>query len=257
MKLTYTETVQAQKLISNKEKREFERKNKYPVKRKLKRPPARFDPNSYSAEEWMQLGLSQKQTEVVLKFTKRGIYSNEDLQKIFVIPEALFLLIKDSTVYPLRPKYSNEIKDETKAFPNKDTDRNKTILVELNTADQTELESIPGVGQFFAKMILKKRTELGGFASKDQLLEVYKMDKEKLDAIEKYVRVNPDIIIPLNINTASFEELYKHPYINSKVANSIVKMREQKGGYKSVDELKESLLIDRELFLKLKPYVYL
>jgi DNA uptake protein ComE-like DNA-binding protein len=34
-------------------------------------------------------------------------------------------------------------------------------------------------------------------------------------------------------------------------------MREQRGGFKKIDELKESELINVELFEKLKPYVYL
>ena len=130
-------------------------------------------------------------------------------------------------------------------------------MIELNTANVEELQSVPGIGPFFAKMIIKKRLELGGFSSKEQLLEVYKMEKDKYEEIQKYLRVNPEIIVLLNINTATIEELYKHPYIDYKVANSIVKMREQKGTYKSIEELKESFLISRELYQKLKPYVYL
>jgi hypothetical protein len=48
----------------------------------------------------MQLGLSEKQAAVVLKFTSRGLKSNEDLQRVFVISDELFELIKDSTFYP-------------------------------------------------------------------------------------------------------------------------------------------------------------
>lgn len=255
MKLTYTEIIQAEKLNSYKERQAYERKEKYSKKKKFQRPSKKFNPNEYSSEEWMKLGLSEKQANVILKFTKRGIYSNDDLQKIFVISDPLFALIKDSTFYPEKPKYKSEHSSTNGQL--KESDQEKFVLLELNTADQNELEAIPGIGPFYAKMILKKRTELGGYVSKDQVLEVYKMEKEKYDVMEKYLRVNPEIISQLNINTATFEELYQHPYISSKIANSIVKMREQKGGYKSIDELKESFLIDRELFLKLKPYVYL
>eukprot|EP00353_Schmidingerella_taraikaensis_P000833 CAMPEP_0185595498 /NCGR_PEP_ID=MMETSP0434-20130131/78676_1 /TAXON_ID=626734 ORGANISM="Favella taraikaensis, Strain Fe Narragansett Bay" /NCGR_SAMPLE_ID=MMETSP0434 /ASSEMBLY_ACC=CAM_ASM_000379 /LENGTH=149 /DNA_ID=CAMNT_0028223557 /DNA_START=216 /DNA_END=662 /DNA_ORIENTATION=- len=63
-------------------------------------PKSAFNPNEYSKEEWVQLGLSSKQADVVLKFTVRGVKSNEELKKIFVIPDEVFALIEDSTFYP-------------------------------------------------------------------------------------------------------------------------------------------------------------
>jgi len=257
LKLTYTQLVQVERLNSNKLRADYQRKNKFVKKSKFKRPQKKFNPNDYSKDDWMRLGLSEKQVNVILKFTKRGLQSNDDLKKIFVISEPLFFLIKDSTFYP--ENVFTKKAQENSTFLNKNGEKatEKIILVELNTADVNELESVPGIGLFFAKMILKKRTELGGFLSKEQLLEVYKMEGEKYLEIEKYFRVNPEIISKMNINEATIDELRNHPYIEYKVANSIVKMRQQKGAYKSIDELKESVLINRELFQKLKPYVYL
>ena len=255
--LTSKEIVQVEQLKSNKQRANYQRKNRYAKRSKFKRAPEKFNPNVYSIADWMNLGLSQKQVNVIMKFTKHGLRSNDDLKKIFVIPETLFVLIKDSTFYP--EKVSRKKDNDNSTFFNKSgvKEDDKIILVELNTTDLEELELVPGIGAFFAKMILKKRTELGGFVTKDQLLEVYKMESEKYVEIEKYFRVNPDVILKININEASMEELRNHPYIEYKVANSIVKMRQQKGAYKSIDELKESVLINHELFQKLKPYVYL
>ncbi len=255
IKLSYSELPKIAELNSNKARAEYQKKAKFEKRVKFQRPPKKFNPNEYSREEWISLGLSEKQVNVVLKFTKNGLRSNDDLHKIFVISEPLYQLIKDSTFYPTKSKRIEEkdLKDDAnrvKATP-------KFELIELNTSDVSELESVPGIGPFFAKMIIKKRDELGGFVSKEQLLEVYKMEVEKYNEIEKYFRINPEITTKLNINEASFVELRAHPYIDSKVANSIVKMRLQKGSYKSIEELKESKLITSELFLKLKPYVYL
>jgi competence protein ComEA len=74
--------------------------NKRDKKSRFQLPPSKFDPNNYTLREWMQLGLSEKQAAVVLKFTSRGLKSNEDLQRVFVISDELFELIKDSTFYP-------------------------------------------------------------------------------------------------------------------------------------------------------------
>jgi DNA uptake protein ComE-like DNA-binding protein len=212
-------------------------------------PTQKFDPNQYSQSDWMKLGLSIKQANVVLKFTKRGIYSNEDLKKIFVIPDDLFELIKDSTFYPDKLQ-----KDFTAKFEKIEV---KKELLEINSATEEQLIEIKGIGNFFAKQIIKKREELGGFYNKSQLMEVWKMDEEKFGNIESSIYIDSKLIKKISINDASIDELKKHPYIRWNIANSIVKMREQKKGFRSIEELKESVIITEEKFQKIKPYISL
>jgi len=223
----------------------FENKSRYHL------PPTKFDPNKYTLNEWMQLGLSEKQANVVLKFTSRGIKSNEELQRVFVISDELFELIKDSTYYPTFEKSDKPIKKtDTK------TEKPK-ILVELNTASQEDLIKIPGVGESFAKWIINYRARLGGFTKIEQLLEVWKIDVEKYAQIEPFVTVNSNQISKLKLNSITVEELKKHPYLNWNTANSIIKIRDRKKGFTSIEDIKESVLIDEECFEKLKPYLSL
>ena len=219
--------------------------------REYKRPPRKFDPNQYTKVQWMYVGLSDKQAEVMLKISKRGIWTNEFLSKIVVIPEEVFQLIKDSTFYPER-QYENK---EYKEYPK--YEKKEIKLVEINTADLEGLRSLPGVGPTFALRINAYKELLGGFVRKEQLLEVYGIDMEKYDVFEKYCKVDPTEIIKMNINEVEVNRLKMHPYINYSVANSIVQMRKQKGKYDKIEDLKESKLINQELYEKLKPYVYL
>jgi competence ComEA-like helix-hairpin-helix protein len=233
----------------------FKKNNSYKkstfFKTKYKKPTKKFNPNTYSENEWMELGLSKKQSAIVLKFTKRGIYSNDQLKKIFVIPNQLFELIKDSTFYP-------EKKISTNDFQIKSIEKEKKQLIFINTASQEEIESLPGIGSFFAKNIIKYREKIGGFTTKNQLLEVWKFDLEKLNAIENLIFITPQDIRKININTATAPEFKAHPYFNWNQANALVKMRIQKGGnFKRLEEIKECVLIDEELFEKLKPYLSL
>ena len=220
-------------------------------KSKFSTPNHKFDPNLYTKENWMSLGLSEKQALVVLKFTKRKIYSNEDLKKIFVISDELYFLIKDSTFYPL--KVNQQFVNNKEKIDNPA----KIVLIELNSCSEDDLVKLKGIGTFFAKQIIKKRTELRGFVSIEQLLEVWKMDQEKYDLLLDQVEVNPGLINKISINSITINELKTHPYIRWNIANSIIKMRNQKNGFKSVDEIKESVLIDEELYKKLKPYLTL
>ena len=62
-------------------------------------------------------------------------------------------------------------------------------LVNLNTADQATLETLPGVGPVTAAAILEWRAERGGFTSVDELLEVSGIGDATLAEIAPHVTV--------------------------------------------------------------------
>jgi competence ComEA-like helix-hairpin-helix protein len=244
-----TEDVQA----FEKSKKNFQNKkrnyyNKYEKKKRFSAPPRKFNPNEYSAEDWINLGLSEKQVAVLLKFTKNGIRSNEDLKRIFVISDELYALIKDSTYYPERPKteYTPKVIEEK-----------KVQKLEINTASIEDLENLKGIGPFFAKQIIKYRDRLGGFATKEQILEVWKMTIETYDKLIPQIEIDKSKIRKLKINDVTPEELKNHPYLNWSQVNSIIKMRMQRIKFNAIDEIQESKLIDAETFEKLIPYLSL
>lgn len=244
-RLSFHQTDFEKKEFKKRAYRDYSSGFRYTKKSRFKTPPAKFDPNQYSPSDWMNLGLSQKQADLVIRFGKRGFYSHEDLRKVFVISDRFFDVIKDSLVYPPRPAKA-VVRDEDVKYEQ---------IVEINTASEEELMSLKGIGAFFAKNIIKTRNALGGFVNKQQLLEVWKFDQEKLTLIEDKIEVNPKNIRQIDINTATAEELKNHPYIRWSVANSIVKMRDQLGGYQKIEDIRRSVLIDEALFLKLKPYL--
>lgn len=59
--------------------------------------------------------------------------------------------------------------------------------IALNSADQTQLETIPGIGPVTALAILEHREELGGFESIEQLLDVDGIGPATLDEIRSYL----------------------------------------------------------------------
>lgn len=226
-------------------KREYKKSKKKVWASKFKAPEQAFDPNEYQEEDWLKLGLSRKQVDVVLNFSKQGLKSNNDLEKIFVISSDLFDLIKDSTFYP-----EFEAKKQFEPLPEKEF-----IKVDINTADIENLKSIPGIGDFYAKKIIEYREELGGYCDTKQLLEIWKFDSEKYDEVSENIILNKKDLRLIDINSCSIDELKSHPYISYKVANSIVKMRLASGNYNQIEDILESKLIDRELFSKIKNYL--
>ena len=176
-RVSFTKLKEAHKelVAIKKEKKKSKKRNSTS---KFKKLTQKLDPNEFLLDDWMRMGLSKKQADIVLNFSVRGLKSNDDLKKIFVFPEKLFDLIKDSLVYPVEKDYQLS----------KDRSEEKPILklvVEINSATQVDLEKIPGIGPYFANKIIEYRIKLGGFVSKNQLLEIWKFDAEKLSSIDK------------------------------------------------------------------------
>jgi competence protein ComEA len=62
-------------------------------------------------------------------------------------------------------------------------------LVDLNTADQTLLETIPGIGPVTATAILQHRDEIGGFEAVEELLDVDGIGPATLESLRPYVTI--------------------------------------------------------------------
>lgn len=232
------------KRLSNTEKKVKPRKKG----KKYFPPKSRFNPNDYSLDDWMALGLSVKQSQSILNFVQRGIYSNSALEKIYVMPTEVYDLIKDSTFYEKQITEFTVIKDSVvKPIP----------LLEINAASKEDLIELNGVGEFYAKQILKYKNELGGFVFIEQLLEVWKMRLETYEKLLPQLSIDTNKIKKINVNTCSLEDLRSHPYLDYYQANSIIKMRMQKDGYKELHEILESKLINEEEFQRLLPYLSL
>lgn len=231
----------------------YRRSQNRDTKRKKSRyhaPPSKFDPNTYQVNDWMKLGLSVKQANVVLKFSKYSLKSNDQLKKIVVISDELFELIKDSTFYP-----KTEFENNKFQFADKKENTKKQVILDINTATEEELNNLPGIGDFFARSIMKKRDELGGFYSKEQLLEIWKFDQVKLDAIAPLIKVQLEAIKKIDINSAEAKDFKRHPYFSWNLANSIVKLRSQNGKFTHIEEIRKSVLITDEIYEKIRMYL--
>ena len=102
-------------------------------------------------------------------------------------------------------------------------------FINLNSADTTELKSLPGIGSFFAKNIVDYREKLGGYIDKKQLFEVYGLDSSRFEIISPYIILDSIEIQKVKVNHDDFKTILRHPYIEYEDVKKIVNYRETKG----------------------------
>ena len=129
------------------------------------------------------------------------------------------------------------------------------VMIHLNRADSTTFQSIRGIGPVFSRRIVRYRELLGGYHCSSQLLEVFGMDSLRYHDIAGYVETDTLDIRKINVNEASFTDLVSHPYIEQAVASAILNLRRQHGPFAHPEDIKNSYLVDDQLWKRLKPYL--
>jgi competence ComEA-like helix-hairpin-helix protein len=127
--------------------------------------------------------------------------------------------------------------------------------ININTCDSSTLVRLPGIGPVLSVRIIKYRHLLGGFASVDQLKEVYGLPVETYEKIKGRVFTDSTSITRININSVTYKEIIGIPYFEKYEAAAILKYRELKGRISGIQDLTENKLITPEKARKVGPYL--
>ena len=238
-----------------------------------------FDPNTADSSTLVHLGLKPWQASNMLKYrAKNGRYRQaEDLKKLYGMTDSLYQtllpyiqidtlsirLFRDSLYRAQRPQVSPIHADsDTLAWdtmPRYISSKRDTVL-NLRTADTTELKMIRGIGAYRAQQIVRYREQLGGFASVEQLREVKALqpllaDSLAADSLFMHFVLDSVITNPLRINSTRPESLQRHPYLSFEQAKAIYELRRRKIRLKSIDQLRDLDCLTEADLLRLQPYL--
>jgi len=231
------------------------------VRRPVKEPVLieRFDPNTVDKSGLIKLGLSPKQAQVVLNYREKGgkFKNAGDFSRMYVISPKTYERVKE--YISIETYKADTIKSDTvvnvKTYPASFNGYENRELLRLNTADSIDLISLPGIGPYYARKIIQYRERLGGFATKDQLLEIYGIDKERFDLFAERIDVDTNDVTKVDLKVATFEQLSGNPYIGGYVARAIIRYREKSGiELTNLANLVMNNIIKKDLYKILKYY---
>lgn len=236
-----------------------------------------FDPNTVSVAGWQQLGVPRWLAERIDKYRSKGgqFRKKEDLLRIYDFPPDLYdqlepyVTLKETGGERTRESrfVSDAVErgksDGQESYKPTDPQRRTGLAFaerpalqpfDINTADTTQLIALKGIGATLAGRIVKYRDALGGFITTEQFRDVYGLDSVALAELLKFGKIQ-SVARKIPVNTASAEELDRHPFLSRRQAQIIVSYREQHGAYTSAESLKPIRILDAKTIEKIAPYL--
>jgi DNA uptake protein ComE-like DNA-binding protein len=220
-----------------------------------------FNPNYITDYKGAQLGMSLVEIDKLLAFRKTGkfINSRKEFQKVTTISDAL---LNSISPYFKFPDWVVERNQNMQLSSSRDTrlfaKKSKYILTstDINLAVKEDLKTINGIGEKLSERIIKYRSKLQGFSSLKQLYEVWGLDTEVVDKLLLVFKViNLPNIKKINVNTVSFRELLKNPYLDYELCKKIFEYKDEVAELQDISELKNIIDFPLELYDRIVLYL--
>lgn len=198
--------------------------------------PFRID--TMTAKFLRAIGFTKRQAEAIADYNTLvgGFRDEEELCDYPIIGDSAGRRLAEYAIFPERRRPLHD-------------------PVELNTADSAALRSVSGIGAKTVGAILDYRRRLGGFCRAEQLAEVQGVTESNYERIVKQISVDSCGISKIDINFAPPKVLAAHPYITPRMLRKILKRRQLKGGWSTLEELIEDGILTQEEAVRLHPYL--
>jgi DNA uptake protein ComE-like DNA-binding protein len=202
-----------------------------------------FNPNYISDYKGEQLGMSLAEIDRLLAFRKinKFINSKNEFQQVTKVSDSLLNRIAPYFKFPDWVVNQNNSSPSKQSFYKNNVVSSAIIrsTLDINKATAADFKTINGIGLAFSERIIQYRSKLQGFTFENQLYEVWGLDKIVADKVLSIFKIiDKPIIKKVNVNTATFKELIKNPYIDYELCKKIFNYRNEVAELQDLSELK-------------------
>jgi DNA uptake protein ComE-like DNA-binding protein len=245
-----------------------------------------FDPNTVTFNDLLRLGLTERQAGTLINYRSSGARFRrpEDLARVYGIDSSYaarlepYVIIADdrfemrtngsatSSLKGGRERVSgsssacgqeerNAVRNSQAPGPGAHDVISPGLLIDLNICSAVELERLPGIGPVLSGRIVRYRTLLGGFVSTGQLREVYGIDSAVVTLIAPMVTLTLDSVAPLILDSVSFGDLARHPYVGYETARLITSYRRLSETPLTLGSMVDAGILSPQQAERMAPYV--
>jgi DNA uptake protein ComE-like DNA-binding protein len=223
-----------------------------------------FSPDTITAKELQELGVSEFAANNWVKFIKRGgrftslqkLSEVYGLDSIWLAEASAYIIFTEAPKQQLKAAYKKESFVQAAQKKEANHAAQAPVVIDINKYDSLQWCSVKGIGPVYASRILKYKALLGGFVEVHQLKEVYGLPSQIVDSLSKFCVISKESQLEtIDLNTCSFSVLNKHPYISYQQTKAIFKYKQLMGEIKQLSELMENNLVDSLTYKKVKKYL--
>lgn len=227
-----------------------------------------FDPNTTTDEEFLNLGLSEKQINTINNYRNKGgkFITKDDFRKIYGIRTKQFQILKPFLDLPEVEPEGYQTKEQN--YEKKEYKREIELFeFNPNTANDEDLKKL-GLTDKEITTLNKYRNKGGKFYKKEDFKKMYFISDELYSTYEPYIIIEnknekqneyktytPKEIPIVDINTADTALLKQLPGIGPAYSSRIVKYRNSLGGFIKIEQISEVYGIKPETYNKIEQYL--
>jgi competence protein ComEA len=223
------------------------------------KPLFAFDPNTVSFDDLVRLGLTERQATTLVNYRNSGARFRrpEDIGRVYGIDSgAVIRLLPWITIPKETVSYKTASEITSPVIHAKQAETVSIAeLIDLNRCTADDLMNLPGIGPVLSARIIKYRSLLGGFVDAEQLKEVYGLDTVVVDQIFDRLELTYEAVRPLLLDSCTFSDLARHPYIGPATAGLIIKYRSLMGTPVTLGGLVSQKVMNSQQAARLAPYV--
>lgn len=197
-----------------------------------------FNPNYISDYKAYVLGINLKQLNKLNEYRQSGAFINsaQEFQNVTGVHDTVLAKLSPYFRFPVKP-ISKQSDNEQHVIP-AITHKDEIVIIDINKATSEELIKIHGIGDYYSKLIIERREQLGGYVSMEQMNDFSQIPQQAIILLKEHFQVNEvPQTLKINVNNASLNQLSRFPYFDKDLARAIITHRSMLGKFVKIEDL--------------------